>query len=149
MYCDHPCHTWGLIVPHVSISLHIMVQSSLLGSITPLVTVPAVGLHGVIDLFWETTPAEVADRCIFWCRFYQITHIYTNASFEKQLCHIKILHSLICALLSIWLVQLTPRSQKCTITSAFPNNHVYITISISFWIDWVWYYCIEIPNCIL
>jgi hypothetical protein len=29
-------------------------------------------------------------------------------------------------------------------TSAFSHNHVYITISISLWIDWVWYYCIEI-----
>jgi hypothetical protein len=137
MYCDHPCHTWGLIVPHVSISLHIMVQSSLLGSITPLVTVPAVGLHGVIDLFWETTPAEVADRCIFWCRFLpNYTYLYKCVFWEAALSHKDFTQLDLRPLINMT-GSTNSKESEVHHHSAFPNNHVYITISISFWIDWV------------
>ena len=102
----------------------------------PLVTAPAMGLHGYRSLLNKTTPAEVADRCIFWCRFLPITHINTICLWETALSHKDFTQLDLCPLINMT-GSTNSKELEVHHHSVFPNNHVYITISTSFWVDWV------------
>jgi hypothetical protein len=125
----HLCHTWGTDYLHMWHSiLHIMgISHHYLVHCSPLVTIPAMGLHGVTGSpLSNDSRSGVTGRHTSGARFAQHLHIFRQKNiFWEAACHVKILHSInLCPLINMTGSSDPKESEVHHSLLLSPHNHV-------------------------